>query len=346
MRFLSLPFLILSSLAWGASPSPTPSEAAKPELVIYSYDTLLSSGGLGQTLFPRFEAKCGCRIRAVSVGDGGQLLTRLQLDQRRGKPTAHVVFGIDQQIWSRAKGLLQNWAPPSMPQVVPEIQVEPGFVPFDYGVFALMADTQKLAALKLAPPKSLEELAEPRYKKQLLLQDPRTSTPGLAFLLYTRATKTDVNAFWKKFRGQWLTLAPGWDEAYGMFLKGEAPLVWSYTTSEAYHREHGDEDGRYRAVLFEEGQPLQIEGAALVKGAPGGEQHQKLGRDFLEFLLSEEAQSVIPIRQWMLPVRKSMTLSKSFTDLPKPKKIVRISSSAEEIRQALGDWSKSLQLGH
>src|SRR5206468_2130798 len=115
----------------------------------------------------------------------------------------------------------------------------------------------------------LTELSAPAWKRKLILEDPRTSTPGLDFVLYARAALGErAREFWRGLRGQWLTLAPGWDAAYGLFLKEEAPLVWSYTTSQAYHEEHGDaagENRRYSAILFEEGQPIQVEGAALVK---------------------------------------------------------------------------------
>jgi thiamine transport system substrate-binding protein len=321
---------------------------AQPELVIYSYDSLVAKGGLGSALFPLFEKKCGCKIRALPSGDGGQLLSRLQLDQRRGKPTAHVVLGLDQQIWERAKPLVEDWKdwePQGYRNL--EIRVEKGFLPFDYGAFALMADTKKLAEERLPIPKSLADLTKPEYRGKIILEDPRTSTPGLAFLLYTRdVLGKGASAFWERFRGQWLTLTPGWDEAYGLFLKGEAPLVWSYSTSQAYHREHGDSDKRYQAVVFAEGQPVQIEGAALVKGAFKTEEEKKLAWAFLDFLISREAQELVPRKNWMLPVLKGTTVPESFTQLPKATKLHGTRRSASESREALAQWANALHMGH
>jgi len=200
----------------------------------------------------------------------------------------------------------------------------------------------------------------------VVLEDPRTSTPGLAFLLYADAV--GGNGFWGKFRTQWLTLAPGWDGAYALFLKKQAPLVWSYTTSQAYHeeqeleelktqpahapardgvREAGKEapkSSRYRALVFKEGNPVQVEGAALVKGAFEGDSEplRKIARDFLEFLLTPEVQSQIPLKNWMLPVIPGTKLPESFGRVPKPLKIVRTPTDAERIEKELLQWKKAI----
>jgi thiamine transport system substrate-binding protein len=169
----------------------------------------------------------------------------------------------------------------------------------------------------------------------------------LAFLLYSRdVLGKDVRKFWEGFRSQWLTLTPGWDEAYGLFMKGEAPLVWSYTTSQAFHRFHGDHEGIYQAYVFKEGQPVQIEGAALVKGAFKSEEERKLAREFMEFLISREAQELIPTRNWMFPVLKSASLPPAFKDVPRPTKLWGRKRSATETRVALADWAAALHLGH
>jgi thiamine transport system substrate-binding protein len=109
-----------------------------------------------------------------------------------------------------------------------------------------------------------------------------------------------------------------------MFLKGEAPWVWSYTTSQAYHRLNGDSQGRYRAQVFEEAMPVQIEGAAWVKLSKNPELAQK----FLEFLVSEKAQTRIPTGNWMLPVRKNVPLPTAFSNLPHPKKLLSLAPSS------------------
>lgn len=312
------------------------------ELVIYTYDSLVAEGGLGAEIFPVFEKKWGCKLRVVSVGDGLQLLTRLQLDHERRKNEADVVLGLDQLTWDQAKPWIESWggwSPLSYSRISPELQLEKGFLPFDYGVFAFIADRQALRSMGLTIPRSLRDLLKPEWKRNFILEDPRTSTPGLAFVLYSQNV-VPFDHFWKKLKQQWLTVSPGWAQAYGLFLKKEAPLVWSYTTSQAYHQEHGDDPNarRYEAVLFDEGQPLQIEGAALGKGVVSSPEKLQLAKNFLNFLISPEVQSQIPRKNWMFPVSKHTALPRSFSILPHPKKLISLRRKSAEAQEILSQW--------
>jgi thiamine transport system substrate-binding protein len=315
-----------------------------PELVIYTYDTFNSSEGLGPAIFPIFEAKHKCRIRALSSGDGAQILNRLELDSLRKKPAAHLVIGIDQPLWGRSKKFFESWGewqPADYSRVIREIRVESGFLPIDYGTLTWMVDSQKLRQAGLKVPSSLSDLLKPEWRKNIILEDPRTSTPGLAFLLYTQAVLGEsVWNYWKQFRTQWLTLAPGWDQAYGLFLKKEAPLVWSYTTSQAYHESKNET--HYQAIHFQEGQPVQIEGAALVKNPQATEQERALAKKFLEFLISPEVQKRVPEKTWMMPVRKDVALPQSYKKLPKPTRLVPLQMQADEISKAFALWQKAI----
>jgi thiamine transport system substrate-binding protein len=331
---VSVKAILLLLLALGSA------QAAETPLRVSAYDTLLAKGGWLADVIPLFEKRCGCKVRASSVGDGGQLVGRLKLDASRGKSSTDVVVGLDQHVWERARPWTEGWGewrPAGFGEIAEELRVGDGFLPFDYGAFALMADGAALKKAGLVAPSRLADLLDPKFKRNIILQDPRASTPGLAWVLYVeRALGDGADEFWKKFRGQWLTLAAGWDAAYGLFLKGEAPLVWSYVTSQAYHREHGDKEGRYRAVLFDEGQPIQVEGAALVKA----KQRHPRAREFLEFLISAEAQRLVPLRNWMLPARRDVPLPESFRTLPKPSKLIRIDAGATEVETLLERWNR------
>lgn len=318
-----------------------PARAAVPELVIYTYDSFAAPGGLGSELIPLFEKKCGCRVRALSSGDGGQILTRLQLDEERGKSIAHVVVGIDRQLWGRAKRFAASWGdwtPKGWTALRREVKGEPGFLPYDFGPMAFMADQEQLKALALSEPKDLRDLLKPEFKRRFILEDPRTSTPGLGFLLYTvRALPpAEVWSFWRALKKQWLALVPGWDQAYGLFLKKEAPLAWSYVTSQAYHRAHGDKAGRFESVRLTQGHPIQVEGAFITRTA--SPERAKLARDFLQFLISIEAQKRIPERNWMMPAASGVSFPKSFEDLPKLERPVSLPTDSAEIDAILKKW--------
>lgn len=337
-RFL-IQSIISFSVLWTAFPSLA---LPAPELVLYTYDSFIAEGGIGPEIFPLFEKKCGCKLRVVSVGDGLQLLTRLQLDHERGVREADVVLGLDQQTWDRAKPWIESWgswSPLGYSQISPEVRLEKGFLPFDYGVFAFMADRQAMKEAGLTIPRSLQDLLKSEWKRNFILEDPRTSTPGLAFVLYSQNV-VPFESFWKKLKQQWLTVSPGWAQAYGIFLKKEAPLVWSYTTSQAYHQEHGDnpKSRRYEAVLFDEGQPLQVEGAAMVKGINASPEKLQLAKNFLNFLISPQVQSWIPGKNWMFPVLKHTELPQSFSLLPRPKKLILLRKKSAEVNEILSQW--------
>lgn len=316
--------------------------AAPPPLVIYTYDSFMAKDGLGPAIIPTFEKKCGCQVKALPSGDGAQLLTRVQLDSERGKPGAALVVGIDQAIWPKLKAYVDAsdpWKPSADADILPQARVDAGFVPYDFGVLALMVDSTMMASLKLAPPARVEDLMRPEYRRNFVLEDPRTSTPGLAFVLFASQLLAEkAPAFWSSLKTQWLTLAPGWDVAYGLFLKGEAPMVWSYTTSQAYHEEHGQE--RYRAVVFDDGNPAQVEGAALLKGHSPAE--VAVARQFLEYLMSPEVQEQIPKRNWMFPARGRIQLPMSFAHLPVPKHVLREQYGGEYVTAALADWTRAV----
>jgi thiamine transport system substrate-binding protein len=319
-----------------------------PELVLYTYDSFVARGGLGPLILPSFEKKYGCRVKAIATGGEGQLLSRLQLDARRGKSVAHLVLGINRHLWELSKPWVESWGdwvPQGYSELLPQVKVEKGFLPYDYGVLALMVDRQLLRSRAGGvPPRSLQELLKPEWKRNLILEDPRTSAPGLSFFLYTRAVLGDsVWDYWKKLRSQWLTLTPGWEGAYGLFLRKEAPLVWSYLTSQAYHDEQqGQLQTRYQAQLFDEGQPFEVEGVAWVKGAFKSDQEKELAKKFMEYLISPEVQALIPKTVWMLPARKDIDLPMSFKKLPKPSKLISLEVPAKEVESALRKWNQTI----
>ena len=322
----------------------------RPELVIYTYSSFMAPGALGAAIFPLFEKKLNCRLRVVGVSDGGQLLTVLDLDQRRKKRGAHVVIGIDQNLWARVQRWVESWddwKPEGYSDLIPESQIQSGFLPFDYAPLTFIADYQLLEKQGLPLPQSFLELQRPEWRRRFILEDPRTSTPGLVFLLYSHSILKDKTwFFWQQLRQQWLTLSLGWEGAYSLFSRHEAPLIWSYVTSQAYHEEQGDSLGdlrRYRALPLREGHPLQIEGAFLVKGAFGLESERRLARKFLEFLISPEVQGWVPRKAWMLPVRKKTPLPSSFQNLPKILNRVALPTAPGQVEETLSRWRATVR---
>ena len=194
--------------------------------------------------------------------------------------------------------------------------------PFDYGTFAIIWDSEALAV----PPRSLEDLTRPEYAKQLILMDPRSSTPGLGFLAWIHQIYGDGLAdYWQRLSPSVLVMAPGWSAGYSLFENGEAPLVLSYTTSAAYHAEYGTA-GRYQALEFAEGHPLQIEGVGIVRGT----KRLSAARRFLDFVLTSGFQEHIPLNNWMYPVNQEIPLPASFSQAPEPQRSFMVAAEALE----------------
>ena len=211
------------------------------------------------------------------------------------------------------------------------------FLPYDYGHFAFVYDSDRLTT----PPTSLRALVNDAGGPNIIIQDPRTSTPGLGFLLWMRQVfGNDTSEAWKKLAPRILTVTKGWSEAYGLFLEEEALMVLSYTTSPAYHR-HVEKTERYRAAAFSEGHYAQIEVAAKVAHSP----HQALADQFLAFMLSPGFQNIIPTTNWMYPATRSHTaLPAAFDSLVSPKATLLFDASvvARQRKIWIREWLDAL----
>ncbi len=266
----------------------------RPTLTVYTYSSFTAEWGPGVAIKESFEAECDCTLEYVAVDDGAALLSRIRLEGANSK--ADIVLGLDTNLMAAATqtGLFARHSVDSAELAVPGGWDDDFFLPFDYGYFAFVYKKSELAD----PPSSLVELVEGRADQKILIQDPRTSTPGLGLLLWMRKVFGDeAPAAWAKLRGRVLTVTKSWSEAYGLFLEGEAPLVLSYTTSPAYHRIAEGSDA-YAAAAFDEGHYLQIE----VAGKLAGSTNQPLADRFLRFMVSERFQQHIPTGNWMYPV--------------------------------------------
>lgn len=307
-----------------------PAAEQESSLLIYAYDSFVAEWGPAVRVMPKFEARHGVRVQVLSVGDAGQVLNRAILEKAR--PQADILVGIDNNLLGRAReeGVLEPYRSANLGRVPEYLRLgEEGTVtPFDYGYFAFVYDSQALSD----PPRSLEDLTHPRLRGKIIVEDPRTSSPGLGLLLWTVAVYGEGYLdYWKRLSPNLLTVTEGWDTAYGMFTSGEAPLVLSYTTSPAYHLEYEGSE-RYRALIFPEGHYLQVEGMGLVRGAP----HPKLARAFLDFVLTEEFQGEIPLTNWMYPVDPQVGTPDSFRLAPLPDRTLNL--PAEQIRRSQERW--------
>jgi thiamine transport system substrate-binding protein len=302
---------------------------AKDTLTIYTYDSFVSEWGPGTEVKQAFEKTCSCTIEWVALGDGVAMLNRLKLE---GKSTqADVVLGLDTSLTAEAKatGLFTTHGIDPALAKTPETWNDPVFMPYDYAHFAVIYDSEKIQS----PPKSLDELVHGDAAQKIILEDPRSSTPGLGFLLWMKAVYGEkAGEAWKAFQPRILTVTPGWSEAYGLFTKGEAPMVLSYTTSPAYHI-IAENTTRYKAAYFTEGHYAQIEVAGVIEGSP----EKALALKFLAFMMTPEFQDLIPTKNWMLPAGETKApLPDALRNLPQPSKTLLF--TPEDVAAHRREW--------
>lgn len=323
MKYLTLAAGVLTA---------TSAIAETPELTVYTYDSFVSDWGPGPAVEAAFEEICACDLKLVGAGDGAALLARIKLEGARSE--ADVVLGLDTNLTAAAKatGLFATHSV-TADYTLPVEWNDDTFAPYDWGYFAFVHNADVTA------PANFVELGA--SDKKIVIQDPRSSTPGLGLLMWVKAAYGDkADAVWAELADNIVTVTPGWSEAYGLFLEGEADMVLSYTTSPAYHL-IAEEDATKAAAVFDEGHYLQIEVAGKLKSSD----NQELADQFLSFMVSEAFQTIIPTTNWMYPaVTPAAGLPAGFETLVQPAKALLIpADEADAVRDvALAEWLAAL----
>lgn len=288
-----------------------------PILRIYTYDSFTSEWGPGPALKAGFEKDCGCVVEFTTTEDAISTLRKVQLEGNATK--ADIVLGLDTSISgeARATGLFSPHGLDLSGLDLPAPWTDPDFVPFDYGYFAYVYNKEKVPT----PPTSFEELIALPPSFKVVIEDPRSSTPGLGNVLWIQAAYGDrAPEIWAGLKPHILTVTRGWSEAYGLFLDGEADMVLSYTTSPVYHA-LAEDDHRFAFAPFTEGHVAQIEVAGILKTS----EKQALAAKFLTYLTSAEGQKLIPTTNWMYPVVDlGADLPAEFAAQPKPETLLSI----------------------
>ena len=265
----------------------------RPELVIYTYDSFTAEWGPGPQIAANFEEICDCDLRFVSAGDGAGLLSRLRLEGERTE--ADIVLGLDTNLTAQAaeSGLFAPHGRSPDGLDLPVAWNDPLFLPFDWGYFAFVHDTTRTPE----PPASFEELIASDL--DIVILDPRSSTPGLGLVMWIKAAYGDrAPEIWEGLSDRIVTVAPGWSEGYGLFVNGEVDMALAYSTSPAYHL-IAEEDPDKRAAMFSEGHYMQIE----VAGMTAASDQPELAQAFLDFMLTEGVPGRDPDDQLDVPGR-------------------------------------------
>lgn len=300
---------------------------AKEELIVYipgGYGTWLEKATVA------FEKKNNVDVKFVEFDGAATIVSRLILEKKN--PKADVVIGLTQSTLVTAKknNLLTPFKPVNSKNLRKDAQpIDNAYYAslFDYGGLAIIYDSTKLTN----PPKSFADIT--KMKKVLIIQDPRTSTTGQDFLLWTIALYGNKwQDFWKQLKPSIKVVTQDWGEGFDKLLAGEAPLMVSYASNEAYSYEYYG-GTKILTLIPKEGGYQQKEGTALVTKKIT----KKLAKDFIEFTLSNEFQSTVPLNNWMLPAA-NVKLPKSFDHYKHSSKYVSVSNN--DIDKNMEKWLK------
>lgn len=287
------------------------------------------SFALSDAVVTAFEETSGIDVEFIPAGDAGEMVNRAVLAS--GNPEADVLFGIDTTLLSRAIDA-EVFDPyvSSAEALRPELS-EAGLgvvTPVDDGDVCINIDDGWFAEQGLEPPTTLEDLADPRYRGLLVVQNPATSSPGLAFLLSTIERYGDAwPDYWDRLVANDVAVVNGWSEAYlSEFTagggSGDRPLVVSYSTSPPAEIVYAEEPKPERpsTSVMADGCYRQVEFAGVLRGA----EDPQAARAVVDWLLSPEVQADIPLSMFVFPARDGVALPEVFAEF-----VVRPDSPAE-----------------
>ena len=299
------------------------------KLTVYTYDSFVSEWGPGPIIEQKFEDKYNIDLELIAVDRAATLLNKVILEGSNTK--ADIVLGLDMNLFDSAdkSGLFINHSLDNLENdiMLPIKWDSKVFVPYNYGYFAFVYNNTKL----LNPPKSMDELIN-STDARIVIQDPRTSTPGLGLLIWMKALYgNDAKNEWVKLNKKVISVTKGWTDAYyNFFMAGEADLVLSYSTSPAAHIMF-EENYEISAAIFEEGNYVSIEFAGILKSS----NNQRMANNFLRFMISDDFQSVLPSTNIMYPIANNLMLPEAFNKIEVPD---MLQIDPEEINKNKDEW--------
>ncbi len=289
---------------------------AEKTLTLMTHDSF----NISKMLVASFEKDNNVKLRFLKSGDAGAVL--IQAILAKENPLADVFFGVDNTFLSRAltAGIFIPYRSPLLAAIPTHLQLdkENRLLPLSFGDVCLNYDKEWFKKNNLNPPADLIDLLKPEYKGLTVVENPATSSPGMAFLLATigRFGTDGYLDFWKKLRANDVLVASGWKDAYyGHFTaasKGNRPIVVSYASSPAavvHYAKTPLTEAPTAAVVGDRTAFRQIEFIGILKGSKEPELAGKL----IDFMLSLPVQEDIPLQMFVFPANSAARLPEVFT---------------------------------
>ncbi|MGH2522548.1 MAG: thiamine ABC transporter substrate-binding protein [Anaerolineales bacterium] len=320
MKLLRLALFAAALLAACAPGEPTltpPGLGAGPRtLAVMTHDSFAVS----EEVVKEFEAANNAEVQFLKSGDAGEALNKAIL--AKGNPLADVFYGVDNTFLSRAldEGIFEPYDSPQLAGIPDPFELDPnhGALPVDYGDVCLNYDKAYFAERGIPPPAALEDLTRPEYKDLLVVENPATSSPGLAFLLATigQFGPEGYLQYWRDLRANGVQVVNDWETAYytefsGSSGKGPRPIVVSYSSSppfEVIFAENPLPDAPTAAVVSAGSCFRQIEFVGILKGG----KNRDLAEKWVDFMLSPRFQEDMPLQMFVFPVNPNAKLDETF----------------------------------
>jgi thiamine transport system substrate-binding protein len=341
-RTLASGLVAIALLATACSSDDTP--AAEPAAItLVTYDSFPDAETSMNEALEAFTAETGIAVEILVAGDTGTMLSKATLTV--GNPEGDVMWGIDNTFLSRAlnEGVFEAAAMPvqvELPEAFTQLSPDGLAVPVDFGDVCINYDLAWFADAGIEAPTSLVDLIDPAYADLLVVQNPATSSPGLAFLLATIDEFGDDGwqGYWTALRDNGVQVLDGWTESYyGSFTGAggsDRPLVVSYGSSppaEVIFAEPARDDAPTSVV--ESTCFRQVEFAGVLAGT----EHPDEAAQLLDFLVGETFQAELALNLFVYPSNTAVDLPQEFIDFAVVPESSR-SIEPERIDANRSDW--------
>ncbi len=297
-----------------ALPTLTAAPVAGRVLKVMTHDSFAVS----DAVINAFESQTGIKVQFLQTGDAGTALNKAILS--KDNPLADVFYGLDNTFLSRAldEGIFETYASPALAAIPAEfkLDVQNQALPVDYGDVCLNYDKAYITDHKLPPPQNLEDLLKPDYKSLVVVENPATSSPGMAFLLATVAHYGDPGYldYWKGLVQNDLLVVNDWGKAYNTeFTRsgGARPIVLSYNSDPAFEVINSQTPITEPPTAVMTGVDAcfrQIEFVGILKGTA----NRDLAEKWVDFMLSTTFQEDVPLQMYVFPVNPAARLDDTF----------------------------------
>jgi thiamine transport system substrate-binding protein len=294
--------------------SPTITSTSPRTIVVMTHDSFAAS----KSVISAFESANNVKLQFIASGDAGTALNKAIL--AKDNPFADVFYGVDNTFLSRAltENIFQSYNSPILAEIPPQYKLDPqnNALPVDWGDVCLNYDLQYFSSHKITPPQNLEDLLKPEYKNLLVVENPATSSPGLAFLLATIGHFGTGNYldYWRGLVANNVQVVNDWETAYYTNFSrwgGDRPVVVSYNSSPAFEVVGSKTPltAPETAVITSDGSCFrQIEFVGILRGT----KNQDLAEKWVDFMLSTTFQEDMPLQMYVFPVNPNAKLDANF----------------------------------